>query len=256
MMKRLFLPILFAASLLLIHSCKKDPLLNERPATTGTARISFTNMFADSLLELNTENYITVNADTFSCSLFKYYISNIVLTDVNGKNWYESESYHLLDQSELNSLHFTLNGIPEGEYNSIRFMIGVDSARNVSGSQTGALDPAHGMFWTWNSGYIFAKLEGNSPQSILPGNAIVYHIGGYSGMYAAQRMIQISFGNNPAQISETTTPEIRIKTDLANWFGPNILSISETPSVNDFNSISAGIADNYANLFSLIEVRN
>jgi hypothetical protein len=50
----------------------------------------------------------------------------------------------------------------------IRFLLGVDSARNVSGIQTGALDPARGMFWTWNSGYVMAKIEGSSPSAHVP----------------------------------------------------------------------------------------
>jgi hypothetical protein len=57
--------------------------------------------------------------------------------------------------------------------------LGVDSIRNVSGIQTGALDPLKGMFWTWNSGYVMAKLEGSSESSNSAGNRFTYHIGGF-----------------------------------------------------------------------------
>ena len=60
-------------------------------------------------------------------------------------------------------------------------MIGVDSARNTSGAQLGALDPANSMFWSWNSGYIFVRMEGNSPQSTQPYNKLQFHIGGFKG---------------------------------------------------------------------------
>jgi hypothetical protein len=49
-----------------------------------------------------------------------------------------------LSKSELNT---SLKNIT-----AIKFLLGVDSLKNVSGIQTGALDPAKGMFWTWNTG--------------------------------------------------------------------------------------------------------
>lgn len=248
---------LLITGLLFFSACGKDPeIISEPDVRSGQLRISFRNMFGDSILRTGSGTYVTVNADTIHCSVFKYYISNIVLTNADGERWYEPESYHLTDQSDASSLSFLLNNIPFNDYISVQFMIGVDSARNVSGAQTGALDPAHGMFWTWNSGYIMAKLEGNSPQSTLAAHAFVYHIGGYGGADATQRIIEIPFGSGPAQVTRSIVPEVIIKTDMARWFGPNILSVSETPSVNDFGPVATGIADNYSNMFSLIEVRN
>jgi hypothetical protein len=61
----------------------------------------------------------------------------------------------------------------------MEFMIGVDSARNNSGAQTGALDPTNGMFWSWSTGYIMAKFEGTSAQSPAAANALKFHIGGF-----------------------------------------------------------------------------
>jgi len=43
------------------------------------------------------------------------------------------------------------------------------------------------MFWTWNSGYIFFKLEGNSPVSTQPNGKIEYHIGGFQSPTSAIR---------------------------------------------------------------------
>lgn len=237
-------------------SCRKDPAVELHPGNPGKLRVSVQNMFGDSLLELDTETYITMNAETLTCSLFKYYISNIVLTDVHGHEWRETESYHLLNQSDPASCSFEISGLPATDYVSMRFMIGVDSARNVSGSQTGALDPANDMFWTWSSGYIFAKLEGHSPHSSLASNMVIYHIGGFSGTYAGQRTVTIPFGSTNASVQEGHTPEIRLSADAGKWFGPNVLSIAETPSVNDPGPVTAGIADNYAQMFSLEEVRN
>ncbi len=69
------------------------------------------------------------------------------------------------------------------------FLLGVDSLHNVSGAQTDALDPAKDMFWTWNTGYVMAKLEGNSPSSALVNNKYEFHVGGFSGKYNVLKKI-------------------------------------------------------------------
>lgn len=71
----------------------------------------------------------------------------------------------------------------------LQFTLGVDSALNCSGAQDGDLDPLKGMFWTWNSGYIFFKLEGYSPASTGSLGRIEHHIGGYRSPFNAARKI-------------------------------------------------------------------
>ena len=53
--------------------------------------------------------------------------------------------------------------------------------------RTGVLDPSGAgadMYWTWNSGYIFFKMEGTSPAATGMGNSFMYHIGGFGGYSA------------------------------------------------------------------------
>src|SRR6185312_7848079 len=87
-------------------------------------------------------------------------------------------TYHLIDFSDSASTTVPLR-VPEGVYDEIHFLLGVDSIEQTGGAQTGALDPARGMFWTWNTGYLSLKLEGTSPDSKEPFHAFSYHIGGY-----------------------------------------------------------------------------
>lgn len=55
--------------------------------------------------------------------------------------------YFLIDASDAGSTTIALQALP-GKYDQVAFTIGVDSIRNISGAQTGALDPGKGMFWT------------------------------------------------------------------------------------------------------------
>lgn len=249
------LSILAIAFGLTIVSCKKDP--NDPPTQEyGTVTISIENMVGDSALVFNTKNYVNQNGDTFNVSIFKYYISNIKLIG-NSETYIEPESYHLVDHSVSSSMEFTLNNVPVGDYTSMTFLIGIDSTRNVSGAQTGALDPGNGMFWSWSTGYIMAKLEGTSPQSPELGNAITYHIGGFSGANNSIQSASPSLGGATIQVTSTTTPEIHMRTDVLEWFKtPTTISFASSPKTTMPNSLAKSISDNYADMISVEEVHN
>jgi hypothetical protein len=243
-------------------SCEKDPSTDDDHATphvhTGAIEINLQAMFGDSLLAMSRgQRYLTANNDSVEVSLFRFYLSNMELTDVEGNRISIPDAYFLCDAADGETMNFTLTGIPIGDYQELKLMIGVDSARNVSGSQTGALDPANNMFWSWNSGYIFFKLEGTSPQSQIGGNSIVYHIGGFAGANRAQRTTSIYFGNTTASVTETHTPQILLKADAGQLFySPHLISIANDPSETAISPFASQLADNYSNMISLIAVVN
>lgn len=61
---------------------------------------------------------------------------------------------------------------------TLTFGIGIDSSLHAKGIQSGVLDPIHGMYWTWQSGYINFKLEGQIKIQQHWQN-FQFHIGGY-----------------------------------------------------------------------------
>jgi hypothetical protein len=56
---------------------------------------------------------------------------------------------------------------------------GVDSLTQVSGAMHGDLDPQHGMYWAWQSGYIAVKMEGRYTDATGKSRAFTFHLGGY-----------------------------------------------------------------------------
>ena len=72
----------------------------------------------------------------------------------------QKNDYHLVNQAIDSSLSFTIS-LAANKYDSVGFLLGVDSAGNTSGAQTGALDPLNDMFWTWNTGYVMEKTGRN-----------------------------------------------------------------------------------------------
>ncbi|WP_420149548.1 MbnP family protein, partial [Spirosoma sp.] len=153
------------------------------------------------------------------------------------------------------------NNIPAGDYAGLTFLIGVDSLRSLSDldKRTDVLDPGlnNGMYWDWNSGYIFLKLEGKSAAApAAQNNEFFYHVGGFGGGYNGKktintlRSVTIPFLSNVANVELNTTPTIQLKADVMKVFnGATRLSIAQHPSVM-FDTYSTTIADNYAQMFS------
>jgi hypothetical protein len=206
--------------------------------------IEFVHMVNKEALKLDTATYTNSLSQPFTITKFKYYIGNIILSNKKGKK-YTSNNYFLINEADELSKKITLPTIPNDEYTNIEFIVGVDSIHNCSGVQTGSLDPMNAMFWTWNTGYIFMKLEGNSPTSTMPANLIEYHIGGYKEPNNSIRKISLP-------IHTLKENKLKIKVDVAAIFtGNTIVDFSKLPSVTDAKNATR-IADNYVKMFSII----
>jgi hypothetical protein len=239
-------------TVLTMYSCKKKD--NPEPEVVtgnGSVKIELANKVGTSSLNLNDQWYQNDNGDSFKVTKFNYYISNIILIGTDCA-YTETEGYHLVQQSDAASMVFDLASVPYGKYTGISFMIGVDSLHNVSGAQTGALDPVNGMFWSWSTGYIMFKMEGNSPKSPEPAGALIFHAGGYKGANAVQRMVTFNF---PAAITVGKTGEnhIHLEADVLKVFkAPTMFDFSTMYTINTGGVEAKKLADNYATMFTLV----
>jgi hypothetical protein len=223
---------------------------------TGTIKITFKNTIKGTPVVLNAGVYTNVFAEQYSLTKFKYYISNVSVNNI-GNSSAEKESYHLIDESKPASLSFSYSGLLD-LYSALNFTIGVDSLRNVSGAQTGALDPLNDMFWTWNTGYIMAKMEGNSPQSAVVNNKVEYHIGGFSGANNVLKKLSLTLPAGKAlNVREGKVSEIIIECDIDKWWQiPNDIKITADPVCTTPGALAKKIADNYSKMFTITDVIN
>ncbi len=218
--------------------------------------IHFENYVGIRKLALDTATYINEMGQSYTVTNFKYYISNIELEYQNSKKSFVVQGSYLIRQDEENTWTVELDEIPADSYRNISFMIGVDSLHNCSGAQSGALDPVNGMFWTWNTGYIFMKFEGKSPASKSPGRIFEYHIGGYKEPTNFIRSTTLSFEKEAMTMIAAKTTQLYIKTDASKILkGSNTIDFSKMSSVTDFHYADK-IADNYVNMFSIIRFSN
>ena len=229
--------------------------VNKVPVTkTGTLKISFINTANGKPLVLRDSLYHNFFGEQYSISKLKYYVSNILLTGA-GKNNKLNEYYLVNAASGENSFEISLE---PGTYNNMQFLLGVDSIRNCSGAQTGALDPMNDMFWTWNSGYVMFKLEGTSPVSAADLNRIEHHVGGYKGSNNVATEINLDLsGNHSLEIKAGTTTELIIEANLDNyWHGNTDIKIAELPVCMITGALAKKIAANFTALFSIKSIHN
>lgn len=211
--------------------------------SADTLHLEFKNTVDNEQLELG-KTYTNYFNEPFTIRSFKYYISNIQLLDEEGNIVLTNNNVFLVNEADEASMHIAL-ATPKTKWRKIRFLLGVDSIRNTGGVQTGDLDPAKGMFWVWNTGYIMAKMEGNSPVSRAPAHAFTFDVGGYKK------------GENTARIIELNVPEnnsaaLTIVANAAKWFnGTHDIRIAEHPFCHAAGALAVQIADNYSTMFSI-----
>ncbi len=239
---------------LALSSCRykdKETVVPVDPAgDSAKVKIELFNMVGASSLNMGNQWYKNEHNDSFEVTTFNYYISNIKLNSAS-TIYAEDYSYHLVQQSVSSSHSFDLSGVPYGIYTGITFTIGVDSAHNVSGTQSGALDPINGMFWSWTTGYVMLKFEGVSPRSTEANYAITLHSGGFSGVNNVLRTVTLNFPT-PITVGSGAENHVHLSADvLALFRSPNVIDFATLSSIHAPGPDAKLFADNYANMFSV-----
>lgn len=268
--------LLFGAALsLAVVSCHKhDDEKDWADGDLGTLEMEFDSRFGDDDLVLGTE-YTTAHGETVKISKLQYFISNIVLHNEDGTEYVvpQNDSYFLIKEDKAGSNLLKISNIPAGNYDHVEFTVGVDSLRNTMdvSQRTGALDvggDAAGMYWSWNSGYIFFKIEGESPSapfdSTLNGNFWWYHIGGFGGMTSKTinniRTLELELPHETGgghdhdsviKVRKDGDPHLHLFTDVSKIFGgTTAVKIAENPIVM-FAPYSVEISKNFADVFKI-----
>ena len=254
---------ILAMMTLAFTSCKKDTIA-ANTETTVPVSVEFDNIAGGQNLFLNSVNYTNAVGETFNISLLQYFISNIRLHNTSG-SWFtvpQDSSYFLIKEADPTT-RFAKFAAPEGDYDQLSFVLGVDSLRSTMdiSRRTGVLDPAggmdDGMYWGWNSGYIFFKMEGISPSAPVDPTGqqkFRFHIGGFGG-YSAPTLNNIKTitinltSSGIAQVRKGRSANIHLLVDVLKAMnGTTNISIAANPAVM-FGDFSTKVANNYTAMF-------
>jgi hypothetical protein len=256
-MHRVILPKLCIGLLFVtaIFSCQKELHFDKVPEKDHNLILKFRPIatYDTATIELG-KTYTNYFKEQYTPTAFKFYIHNFEVSNTDSGRVFKlaNDKYYLVDFSDSTTTEIKISISPD-VYNRIAFTVGVDSARNVSGAQTGALDPANGMFWTWNTGYIMAKLEGTSPKGRFE-----YHIGGFSGPDNVIKRVERLFPY-PTNLEMKAGKEstIFITCDANAWFfNPWDIKIAEHPVINSPGILATQVAENYSKMFFIDSVYN
>ena len=266
-MRRSFLYISLLAVTLMAGVLACNSVDPEAATSPGRFGLDFTSVVGSQPLQLGTVAYKNVSGESFTPTNFNYFVSNVQLIRTDGSAYVvpQDSSYFLLRQTDPTTQKITLNSVPAGSYKAVSFVLGVDSLRSIMdiAKRTGVLDPAgdhtgaNGMYWSWNSGYIFMKLEGTSPSAPVDAtgkNNFRYHIGFFGGRDTKTinnlKTVTVPFNKDIAQVDPFRRPTVQIQADILKVFdGATPLSIKAYPEVM-ISTYSATVANNYASMFS------
>ncbi len=182
-----------------VISCDKKDDDNTEPSTKGSFTMMIDNTAIDTSntrvnMVKDTIRYLTTEGDTFSVDHLKYFISDVTLVKSDGSGEYKIPvSYNLIKLDDGHPSYrtmITMSNIPTGNYNKIKFGVGVpDPCNTVTACTDGDLDPFSGdpekMIWDWSngSGYKFLRFQGDykgNGSTGSPNGSFSYHVGGNS----------------------------------------------------------------------------
>jgi hypothetical protein len=128
------------------------------------------------------KKYRTAGGDSVRLEFARFYVSEISLVDSLGAE-HKLAGLFLFDMFDSLAVSrgyaaATVEAAA-GVYRGARFSVGVpfDLNHRDAATQSAPLGTASGMFWSWNSGYIFNRVEGKADSSGVE-KGIAYHIGG------------------------------------------------------------------------------
>jgi hypothetical protein len=196
---------------------------------------------------------------TLILDTFKFLISDVVVKTADNQmiSIPNNVAGSLIDLSKAvnKEVQVYLTEIPDGEYKSISFGIGVsDEVANGSADEQSRLFDlaAADMNWSWNpNSYIFSKIEATNRVNMMHHMAkseteqaddLSIHIG-KKGDFDGYRTVTIDFPQNITVKSEVS-PSVHVKVNIEKLFSPNdgLAVYLGAPSKVNFS-------DNYSSIF-------
>jgi hypothetical protein len=159
-------------SLAFISSCKKEE-------KEGRLSFVFIHKVGENLLAKDTLTYINAAGNLYEVNELQYFISEITLWKHGQKNLMLADSgIHYVDIDIPSSLSWSPEQeFPEGQYDSISFIVGLNEEKNVSGYFVNP--PERDMFWpdVMGGGYHYMKMNGKWQPPLSPLAPFNLHLG-------------------------------------------------------------------------------
>ncbi len=236
-----FISVILIVSTLPFTSCKKD---NDDPET-ATIQIDMFHHVNNDLLKFNELIYENEFGNQYSVSRLQYFVSDFELVHEDGRTFKIDTAFYVDGLvPETLSLKTDLQ-IPYGNYTDIRFVFGLDEARNTNGAYPNP--PENNMEWPipLGGGYHYMKLEGKVAAGEVQNN-FQAHTGPTNGN---QNFIEISLEGSVFTV-DSLQELLIIGMDINNWWkNPNLLNLNEITMVMGNQEIQEKLKANGSDVF-------
>lgn len=220
--------VFFSACLLFFSACREEtstPVVVD--AQTTSLDIQMNYKFDNATLEIG-EQLFNTGSNLVSFSNIQYYVTGLELRKADG-NWQYVGGHHLVTSNRTGPAIITFDNVPKGQYDGIRYLIGVDSSSNHADPSIWPNNHPLGvliggvMHWSWNSGYIFIKVEGDYDDVGGARAGFSYHLG--------RDDLKVRVEHLGTTINLNSPLKVGFNFDLKSFFSnPNVLRIVPTTS--------------------------
>lgn len=232
MKKHIKLAVVFIALTIALSSCKKDK--------EGTITINYKATVNNQ--ELTFDNPFIINGDTIVFEVFKFYTSDINITDKNDNQTITLGDVHLVDYENIDSKTYSTT-IEATAYKNPTFIVGLSDERNAtdpsSYASSNPLSLQQGNYWMMASSYIFFKIEGFRTVNGVD-EPIVYHVG-FNGM-GVEKVAQKAFS-----VYDKGNTNINFTVDFDDLFANIDFDTEGTTHTTDNMTLAQKMMDNFVN---------
>jgi cytochrome c peroxidase len=219
------------------------------PAFAADLRVEFLPQFNGAPLAFDTLKNKTTSGQKISVTRLDFLASEIALRRAGGI-WIGQTNWFAFIDTRDQKNSFTLKYIPAGNYDRIRFRIGLEPEINHADAAQWpaghALNPdVNHLYWGWSREYVFLALEGgwlnNGSES------------GFSFHLATDRELMTI--ELPVALEMNSSREIQVGLDIGKIFSaPNKIKLSETSDATHSRTndlLAVQLRQNVGNAFSI-----
>lgn len=208
---------------LTLNAQKMDTSFN-----SGTIQLQIHSILNNQPLVLGQKVFVPLLNDSVQIDRLRFYLSDMSFSNASDNQENIEQQFFLIDLEYPTSLRRQLPLKTISQWDSIHFKVGVDSATQLKGAQGGDLDPMHGMYWSWRSGYINFKCEGVSSSCPSRNNAFMFHIGGFQAPFNTIQSVSLPVHSDTVVLQIDLTPLLTLSSITQNYevMSPNAKAMS------------------------------
>ena len=195
-------------------------------AFAGTQlQLEFEPRFGNQALSFGFKCYPIGSGQEVSITRLDFLVSDLQLRDEGGQ-WVTAGNQVSYISGAIGRTRFSVEGLPAGHYDRIRFHIGLDSEQNArSPSDYPAEHPlnpeVNHLYWGWRGGYVFLALEGHwrEPGKIDTPSGFSWHLATEQELMTVELPIKLQLANSQ---------QIRLPLNLERIFAqPNRITLND-----------------------------